>query len=65
LKTGSIKSIVPARGFGFIRADGDDLDVFVHRSEAQNFEALQEGTRVEFELVESPKGPRATNVTIV
>jgi CspA family cold shock protein len=39
--------------------------VFVHHSEirAEGFKSLTEGQKVQFEVVDSPKGPRATNVT--
>ena len=39
-------------------------DVFVHHSEikADGFRTLNEGDRVSFEVVDSPKGPRAANV---
>ena len=42
-------------------------DVFVHHSEirAEGFKSLSEGDKVSFEVVESPKGPRAANVTAV
>ena len=40
-------------------------DVFVHHTEirAEGFRTLNEGDRVRFEVVDSPKGPRAANVT--
>jgi CspA family cold shock protein len=40
-------------------------DVFVHHSEirADGYRSLNEGEKVSFEVVESPKGPRAANVT--
>ena len=51
------------KGYGFItREDGDD--VFVHFSNIQGsgYKTLDEGQRVEFDLVQDPKGPRAENV---
>ncbi len=60
---GKIKRLIRERGFGFITAE-DGKEVFFHRSalEGENFDALEEGASVEFDLEEGPKGPRATNV---
>lgn len=65
---GKIKRIVADRGFGFIAADRGD--VFFHLSSLQNvnFDDLQEGQLVEYELDESAsadKGPRAATVRVV
>ena len=60
---GTIKKVVRDRGFGFIlKSDGQE--VFFHRNGLQGmvFEDLKEGTTVEFEVEQSEKGPRATNV---
>jgi CspA family cold shock protein len=53
------------RGYGFIDADGMEDDVFVHNSELQGAFQLREGQRVEFDVEDSPKGPRALNVKVV
>jgi CspA family cold shock protein len=39
--------------------------VFVHHSAIQGdgFKSLTEGDRVRFDIVDSPKGPRAANVS--
>jgi len=60
---GKIKRLIRERGFGFITTE-DGKEVFFHRSalEGENFDALEEGANVEFDLEEGPKGPRATNV---
>ena len=62
---GKIKRLIRERGFGFIVAE-DGNEVFFHRSalEKGNFDALEEGASVEFNLEKGPKGPRATNVTV-
>ena len=51
------------RGYGFI-ADEEGKDVFLHASEIEDRESLtlQEGERVEYELVRGEKGPKATKV---
>ena len=53
------------RGYGFIGVDGNDDDVFVHHSNLNGVFELREGQSVEFEMEDSPKGPRAVNVKIV
>ena len=52
------------RGFGFISRDGVEKDLFFHSNELQNvqFNELQEGDQVTFEVEEGPKGPNATKV---
>lgn len=63
---GWIKKLVRERGFGFIR-DDQDQEYFFHRDALQKgrFDTLTEGQMVEFEPVESSKGPRAENVVVV
>jgi len=60
---GTIKRVVRDRGFGFILSS-DGKEVFFHRNGLQQlpFEGLKEGTSVEFEVEQTEKGPRATNV---
>tara|TARA_B100000745_G_C20076935_1_gene367809 strand:- start:50 stop:250 length:201 start_codon:yes stop_codon:yes gene_type:complete len=55
------------KGYGFITAEGEEKDLFFHANEIQNaeFNNLQEGTEVEFEVAEGQKGPQATNVTVL
>lgn len=63
--TGSIKTLVPQRGFGFIVRDGDASEYFFHRSGCDAgtpFETLQPGARVSFVPGSSNKGARAENV---
>ena len=59
---GKVRRIVTDKGFGFVRPDGGNTDFFFHRSSAPDFDRLAEGSRVEFEEEQSPKGPRATDV---
>jgi len=53
------------KGFGFIKVEGRDKDLFFHSNELKNitFDELQEGDKVSFEVGDSPKGPNAVNVS--
>jgi CspA family cold shock protein len=60
---GTVKWFSNEKGLGFIsREDGDD--VFVHHSAIQmdGYRTLSEGQRVEFDIVDGPKGQQAANV---
>ena len=60
---GTVKWFSNEKGFGFIsRTDGDD--VFVHHTAIQmeGYRTLTEGQKVEFDIVEGPKGKQAANV---
>lgn len=63
--TGVIEFFKDDKGFGFIRPDDGSKDVFVHHSAIQmeGFKSLKRGDRVEYEIREDPKGPRADAVT--
>lgn len=53
------------RGFGFISQDGEEKDLFFHATELQDveFNDLQEGDDVTFEVADGPKGQNAVNVS--
>lgn len=55
------------KGFGFIKREGEEKDLFFHGNELKNisFAELQEGDTVSFEVGDSPKGPNAVNVNKV
>jgi cold shock protein len=61
--TGTVKWFNDAKGFGFITTSTGE-DVFVHFSaiQAKGFRSLPEGSQVEFDLVQGPKGLQAANV---
>ena len=63
MKQGTVKWFNSEKGFGFIEVEGEN-DVFVHFSAIQGdgFKTLDEGQKVEFEVVEGNRGPQAANV---
>lgn len=62
--TGTVKWFNDEKGFGFITPEGGAKDCFVHHSaiQASGFKSLAEGDRVEFDMIQEPKGPKAQNV---
>jgi CspA family cold shock protein len=63
---GTVKWFNNEKGYGFIAVDGGQ-DVFVHYSAIQSdgYRSLDEGQRVEFEVAQGPKGPKADGVRVV
>ena len=64
MPNGTVKKVVNDRGFGFIAAE-DGKEYFFHRSgldSSLNFDSLNGGEPVSFEIEASDKGPRATRV---
>ena len=60
---GTVKWFNNAKGYGFIgREDGPDLFVHFSAIEEEGYKTLAEGTEVEFEIVNGPKGPQADRV---
>jgi CspA family cold shock protein len=62
-KQGTIKMFNKEKGFGFIHAE-DGTDVFFHYSSLvmEGFKTIAAGEKVEFNLEQSERGPRATDV---
>ena len=60
---GTVKKFNKNKGFGFITLE-DGNDVFFHYSHLimEGFKTIDEGTEVEFELVETERGPQAHNI---
>lgn len=52
------------KGYGFIKRDGEEKDLFFHANELQeiSFDELREGDAVSFEVVDGPKGSNAVKI---
>ena len=64
---GTVKWFSNEKGYGFIERGNGEADVFVHFSaiDGDGYKSLTEGQRVEFEVVQGPKGAQAANVQAV
>jgi len=60
---GTVKRLMRERGFGFIAAE-DGREILFHHSELQNveFDNLQQGDQLEFNVTKGDKGPKATDI---
>ena len=67
MSTGTVKWLKDAKGFGFITPDDGGKDLFVHFSsiQASGFKTLKESDKVQYEVEQSPKGPRAGNLKLL
>ena len=54
------------KGYGFISRDGETKDLFFHSSDLNgvDFDGLQVGAAVTFDVEDGEKGPSAKNVTL-
>ncbi|HAZ63635.1 MAG TPA: hypothetical protein DCZ72_08520 [Armatimonadetes bacterium] len=67
MATGTVKWYDTEKGYGFVYEDNANRDVFLHSADIDEPEpkTLYEGHRVRFEVEDSDRGPRATNVTVL
>lgn len=63
---GKVKWFDSRKGYGFIEKEDGTGDVFVHYADiaGEGYRSLREGDRVKFEISQSPKGSKATQVEL-
>jgi len=66
MATGTVKWFNSTKGFGFIKPEEGDQDVFVHISavEKSGLRTLNEGQRVDYELATEKGKTSATNLRV-
>ena len=63
---GTVKWFNSAKRFGFITPSEGSGEVFVHANDIQNpSKTLNDGVRVEFEVIQAEKGPQAKDVRVI
>ena len=65
MSTGIVKFFDSTKGFGFIVADDQSGEYFVHASNLQGVSSLEEKQAVSYEIEEGKKGPMAVNVSVI
>ena len=67
MATGTVKWFNAEKGFGFIAPEDGSADVFAHYSaiKTNGFKTLNENDRVEFEVVQGPKGLQAADIRVI
>ena len=62
---GTVKRWIDGRGYGFIEPDEGGDDIFVHNTDLDGIYMLKSGQKVEFDVENTPKGPRARTVKVI
>ena len=64
MATGTVAKFFDEKGYGFITPESGGKDIFVHHSDIQmeGFKSLTPGQRVNYDVAQEAKGPKAANV---
>ena len=63
---GTVKWFNVSKGYGFIaREQGEDIFVHFRAIRGEGYRTLEDGQKVEFDVVSSDKGPQAQDVMVV
>ena len=62
MQSGTVKFFNDAKGFGFIKSNNSNEDIFVHVSGL--IDEIRENDEVTFEVQQGKKGPNAVNVQL-
>ncbi|ALE04624.1 cold-shock protein (plasmid) [Arthrobacter sp. ERGS1:01] len=64
MTTGTVKWFNAEKGFGFLAPDDGSQDVFAHYTAIASggYRTLEENQKVQFDIVQGPKGPQAENI---
>lgn len=65
METGTVKFFDEEKGFGFIKMDNGDKDVFVHISALTNASVLTKDAKVEFNITQGKRGDQAADVVVI
>ena len=60
MKTGVVKFFNDTKGYGFIKEDGSDNEIFVHASSVNGH--ITQGDKVSFDVMKGNGGVNAVNV---
>ena len=63
MKEGTVKFFNNSKGFGFIKMDDSDDEIFVHTSNL--IDEIREDDKVKFDVEQGEKGLSAINVSLV
>jgi CspA family cold shock protein len=62
---GTVRTWLDLRGFGFIKPEDGGKDIFCHCKDISGVYDLKAGEKVEFNVENSDRGPKAIDVKIL